>query len=154
MLADIITDVLFQKLRIDDTISACMSGFQDSRPVSLIVAGPTGHQAAVEKHLKSANIKYDIKQHEGHNLSKAGHSSGSVAVVGMAARLPGSDTVEGFFENLVEGKVQLKKVRLLPRAYLTYLTIKDTRVKIRHQRLPRSNWSSTTFHVHKPRCIS
>jgi hypothetical protein len=111
LLSDIITDILFNKLLIDSTISACISGIGLGRPVSLILAGPTGHQPAVEKLLKAANVKYEVKQHNLNNWASTRSDSGAIAVVGMAARLPGSDTVEGFFENLMKGKVQLQKVR-------------------------------------------
>lgn len=110
LLREMIEDIVSNVLLIDRTTETCASLFKD-RPVSLIVAGPTGHQAAVERVLKLRDVRYQIREHEG--TSQANTKRGGsdlIAVVGMAARLPGSDTVDAFFENLMDGKVQLKKV--------------------------------------------
>jgi hypothetical protein len=112
LLSDMLLDIVSKELLIDGTTSACVSAFKD-KPVSLTVAGPTAHLSAVERILKTQSIKYQIKQHR--NADKGIFTRGgsdSVAVVGMSARLPGSDTVDAFFETLMEGKIQLKKVHM------------------------------------------
>ncbi|KAF2878225.1 PKS16 protein [Massariosphaeria phaeospora] len=111
LLSEILPDIAQRALRVDDTASACISGFAGSRPVSLTVMGPTGNQSAVEQLLKSHNVEYQINQH--HRPEKGIASRGGsdmVAIVGMSARLPGSDTVEAFFETLLDGKIQIDKI--------------------------------------------
>jgi iterative type I PKS product template protein len=112
LLSEILPDIAHRILRIDDTADACISGLVGKRPVSLIVAGPTGHLTAVERTLRSKKIEYQIKQHRSPEKLGIASRGGSdlVAIVGMSARLPGSDTVEAFFETLLEGKIQLKKI--------------------------------------------
>lgn len=106
MFADIFTNVLL----IDDTTQVCISAFKD-RSVSLIIAGGSANMPGIERHLKTNRMQYHIKQAgtlERPRFSRGG--TGLIAVVGMSARLPGSDNVDAFFESLMDGRVQLKKV--------------------------------------------
>ncbi|KAF2639737.1 ketoacyl-synt-domain-containing protein [Massarina eburnea CBS 473.64] len=111
LLSEILPDIAHRILRIDDTSEACISDIVGQRPVTVTVAGPTGHLPAVEKVLKNKNIQYQIKQHRTpstDSVSRGG--SDMIAIVGMAARLPGSDTVEAFFETLLAEQIQIKKI--------------------------------------------
>lgn len=113
LLSEMITDIVTNELLIDETTKACIAAFKD-KPVALTVAGPTAHLPAVEGVLKTQRIRYQLKQHR--NMSNSMFSrggSGSIAVIGMSARLPGSDDVDSFFETLMDGKIQLEKVCLV-----------------------------------------
>ena len=112
LLHEIIVDIAHNILRISDTAEECIAGIAGDRPVFLTVAGPTGHLAAVQRSLKSKGLKYQLRQHRTHEdgIVTRGKSD-LVAIVGMAGRFPGSETIEGYFEDLVEKKIQLKKVR-------------------------------------------
>ena len=111
LLGEIMVDIAHNVLHINGTVEECISGLPGKGPISLTVAGPTGHLAAVQRILQTNGIEYHIRQHRrppSGITSRAG--SGLVAIVGMSGRFPGSETVEGFFEDLVEGKRQIKKV--------------------------------------------
>ncbi|KIW08531.1 uncharacterized protein PV09_01420 [Verruconis gallopava] len=110
LLSEMIVDIVSRTLRIDETINSCISAFKN-RSISLTVAGPTAHLPAVERMLKSQNIVYEFNRHRNLvDISSSRSGSGLVAVVGMAARLPGSEDVDTFFENLMEGKIELQKI--------------------------------------------
>jgi hypothetical protein len=111
MLAEIMVDIAHNVLHINGTIEECVSDLIGKGPVSLTVVGPTSHLTAVQRILQSTGIEYHIRQHRSPRsgiTSRAG--SDLVAIVGMSGRFPGSETIEGFFEDLLEGKRQIKKV--------------------------------------------
>jgi hypothetical protein len=111
MLAEIMVDIAHNVLHINGTIEECVSDLIGKGPVSLTVVGPTPHLTAVQRILQSKGIEYHIRQHRSPRsgiTSRAG--SDLVAIVGMSGRFPGSETIEGFFEDLLEGKRQIKKV--------------------------------------------
>ncbi|PVH97121.1 putative polyketide synthase [Periconia macrospinosa] len=110
LMSEILPDIAHRILRIDDTAEACISKIASDKPLVMTVAGPTGHQTAVEKVLKSKSIKYQIKEHRRANKDSGRGGSDSIAIVGMSSRLPGSDNVEAFFESLLEQQVQIKKI--------------------------------------------
>ena len=112
LLGEIMIDIAHNILRINDTAEECISGIFGKRSVSLTVVGPTGHLAAVQRSLKSRGLEHEIRQHRNpeEKLTTRGGSD-LTAIVGMAGRFPGSETVEGFFEDLIEEKIQLKKVK-------------------------------------------
>lgn len=114
LLSEILVDITHNILRINDTAEECISGLVGTRPVSLTVAGPTGHLTAVQRVMQSKGIDFHIREHRSpeEGVVKRGGSD-LVAIVGMAGRFPGSDTPDGFFEDLLEGKIQLKKVRCI-----------------------------------------
>ena len=114
LLGEVMIDIAHNILRINDTAEECISGIVGNRSVSLTVAGPTGHLTAVQRSLKSKGLGHEIRQHR-NSREKLATRGGSdlIAIVGMAGRFPGSETVEGFFEDLIEEKIQLKKVRTM-----------------------------------------
>ena len=111
LLAEIMTDIAHNILRINDTAHACISGLLAKRHISLTVAGPTGHLTAVQRMLQSKGLEYELREHHMSDtgvMSRGG--SDLVAIIGMAGRFPGSETIDGFFEDLIDGKIQLTKV--------------------------------------------
>lgn len=127
MLEEMIDDIAHKPLHITSTIQETVSGLQRrdrQHHVRLSVMGPTNHQAATTHALKSCGIKYEINSldrtwnketspEQPLNVKGRG-GSGLVAIVGMAGRFPGSDTVEGFWEDLLDGKCHIKEVRIRP----------------------------------------
>ncbi|KAK3297920.1 beta-ketoacyl synthase [Chaetomium fimeti] len=113
LLEEIVDDVAHKPLHITDTIKETVVGLRGSEHVTLSVMGPTNHQAAATQALKSSGIKYKVKQ-TGRETSAASNTnrggSGLVAIVGMAGRFPGSDTIEGFWEDLLDGKCHIKEI--------------------------------------------
>ncbi|KAH6851182.1 hypothetical protein B0I37DRAFT_429706 [Chaetomium sp. MPI-CAGE-AT-0009] len=114
LLEEIVDDVAHKPLHITDTIKETVAGLRGSEHITLSVMGPTNHQAAATQALKSSGIKYNVKQ-AGRETPEPGNTngrvgSGLVAIVGMAGRFPGSDTVEGFWEDLLDGKCHIKEI--------------------------------------------
>ncbi|KAI4860812.1 putative polyketide synthase [Hypoxylon rubiginosum] len=111
LLGEIIDDVAHNILHAGQLIDTFI-GQMDSRvSVKLTVVGPTGHLPAVEQALRKRTIPYsivDYTQTIKPDVARGG--SDLVAIVGMAGRFPGSDTIEGFWEDLQKGKCHIKKV--------------------------------------------
>lgn len=114
LLDDILTGIMHKVLRVSDVIDASIGSLDVKLPVQLIAVGPTGHKPAVEQLLKQRHIEY---QEANDNPTKrfevtvqARGGSDQIAVVGMSGRFPGSDTVEGFWKDLLAGKNHIKKI--------------------------------------------
>lgn len=113
LLSEMLLDTASRVLRIDDAVGACITALEGKRPVTLATAGASasGYAPIVGRALGSRNIAYQSDQHRSTVKSIPSRGgSGLVAIVGMSARLPGSDTVDAFFEDLLQGKIQMKKV--------------------------------------------
>ena len=111
LLAEILVDIAHNVLHIHETAEVCISELVGKGPVSLTVAGPTGHLTAVQRVLQTKNVEYQMRQlrsPKNDTISRGG--SDLIAIVGMSGRFPGSETVEGFFEDLLEGKRQIKRI--------------------------------------------
>ncbi|MCJ1403878.1 hypothetical protein MMC11_007101 [Xylographa trunciseda] len=110
LLAHMITDIAHNVLYLTNTLDECISGLADTRKVRLTVVGPTGHLPTVQSALKDAGIKCDVNSHLDAKVNRVRGGSDLVAIVGMAGRFPGSETIDRFWEDLLEGKNQIKKV--------------------------------------------
>lgn len=119
LLSEMITDIVHNVLHLKDATEECISGLVGKGEVSLTVVGPTGHLPAVRKALQDKGIKYDINQHRQHfNFEKkARGGSDLIAIVGMSGRFPGSENIEAFWEDLLNGKEQIKMVRQTPNIF-------------------------------------
>ncbi|KAL2147441.1 hypothetical protein VTI28DRAFT_9340 [Corynascus sepedonium] len=114
LLEEIIDDIAHKPLHITDTIQATVASLNSDTHVKLSVMGPTNHQAATTQTLKGSSIKYELNKPStetfGSPSANSRSGSGLVAIVGMAGRFPGSDTIEGFWENLLDGKCHIKEI--------------------------------------------
>lgn len=111
LLAEIVEDIAHNVLRVTDVVHTCVSTLDVTKDVRVSVMGPTNHLAAVKMALQSNGIEYQVRQPV--TTPKNENSRGGsdlIAIVGMAGRFPGSDTVDGFWEDLVAGKCQIKEV--------------------------------------------
>ncbi|KAK4042018.1 hypothetical protein C8A01DRAFT_44909 [Parachaetomium inaequale] len=114
LLEEIVDDIAHKPLHITDTIQETVASLRGGKPVQLSVMGPTNHQAATIQALRAGGVKYELNR-TGKETSEPGNASsrggsGLVAIVGMAGRFPGSDTVEGFWENLLDGQCHIKEI--------------------------------------------
>jgi hypothetical protein len=113
LLAEMLVDIAHNVLHLAGTTEACIAELVGKRPVDVIVAGPTGHLPIIQRTLQAKGIGYNFREHhdptQDTKMSRGG--SDQVAIVGMAGRFPGSDTINGFWEDLVAGKIHIKKVR-------------------------------------------
>ncbi|QGA19833.1 hypothetical protein EYB26_007528 [Talaromyces marneffei] len=115
LLTDIIPDIMHSVLRVSDIIETWTNYLDIKIPVQVTSISPTNHQFAVEQALKKRGFSY----HRGHayngfdgpdaTLNTRG-GCGRVAIVGMAGRFPGSDTVDGFWDDVLMGRSHIEKV--------------------------------------------
>jgi len=116
LLGEAIVDIVHDVLRVSESIQRSVSSLDANRKLKLTVIGPTNHLAAIRQALKIRGIEFRINQHNTatDNESSRGGSD-LVAIVGMSGRFPGSETAEGFWEDLVAGKCHIKEVSRLYR---------------------------------------
>ncbi|GJD04152.1 polyketide synthase [Colletotrichum higginsianum] len=120
LLADVMQDIAHQPLRLDETLERCVSQLSASGRdhVKLFVMGQNGHVAAMTSALKNSGITSNVvtntplrpaRDRHCRPLTKTG-PSGLVAIVGMSGRFPDNDTVEGFWEDLIDGTTHIREV--------------------------------------------
>lgn len=110
LLEEIITDIAHNVLNLSDTLEETVSGLVGKQKVRLTVVGPTGHLPAVQRALQEKGIVYELNQHSNPMAGNLRGGTDLVAIIGMAGRFPGSETIEGFWESLLAEKVQISKV--------------------------------------------
>lgn len=121
LLADIVEDIAHNVLRVTDAIHTCVSTLGVTKGVRVSVMGPTNHLAAVKMALQANGIEYEVRKAV--MTSKNENSRGGsdlIAIVGMAGRFPGSDTVDGFWEDLMAGKCHIKEVCIIQQQFHKY----------------------------------
>ncbi|OLN87390.1 Conidial yellow pigment biosynthesis polyketide synthase 5 [Colletotrichum chlorophyti] len=128
LLAEIIEDIAHNVLRLDGCIENCVSRLKaDNRTgnIKLVVMGQNGHVPAMSGELKKADIGHEIISSTlpstripstiiDNNQNNAVQSnrglSGLIAIIGMSGRFPDNDTVQGFWEDLLDGKTHIREV--------------------------------------------
>ncbi|KAK7700140.1 putative PKS/NRPS-like protein biosynthetic cluster [Diaporthe eres] len=111
LLGEIVEDIAHNVLRVTDVVHTCVSTLDETKDVRVSVMGPTNHLAAVKMALQANGIGYQVRQPV--TTPKNENSRGGsdlIAIVGIAGRFPGSDTVDGFWEDLMAGKCHIKEV--------------------------------------------
>jgi hypothetical protein len=111
---EIIHDVAQRMLRLSDTLEVVMKEF-GTRPVQLTIVGLTGHLPFLEKAFQSKGIEMTVSRHGVDPTSTMGRGgSNNIAIVGMAGRFPGSDTLEEYWQLLLEGERLIREVSKTP----------------------------------------
>lgn len=110
LLGEMVTDIANNVLYLTSTLDECISSLAGMGKVRLTIVGPTEHLPAVQSALKGKKIEFDVNQHLDMSLNKLRGGSNQVAIIGMAGRFPGSETIDHFWEDLLEEKIQIKKV--------------------------------------------
>ena len=108
-------DILQNTLNMQGVIEASFSNISKPKAhnIRLCVFGTTPHQALVHTGLKARGIKVTIIEHaSGSSNSELRGGSDLVAIVGMSGRFPGSDSVTGYWETLLNGQDFHKPVSL------------------------------------------
>ena len=118
LLGEILEDIAHNIFRVTDAIHACISTLTVTKDVSVSVMGPTNHLAAVKMALQANGIEYQVRSPV-LTPQKENSRGGSdlIAIVGMAGRFPGSDTVDGFWEDLMAGKCHIKEVCIIQQRF-------------------------------------
>jgi acyl transferase domain-containing protein len=113
-----VEDIAHNALHVSKTIHDLVDRLDEKSSYKLCVMGLTNHLAAMEKALKTKAISFhtcmmapSTSTEEALDCSEETRGgSDLIAVVGMAGRFPGSDSVEAFWEDLVAGKCQVKEI--------------------------------------------
>lgn len=120
LLPHIIKDIAHRVLNLDVTLDGCASrlkadGLQAN--VEVIAMGPNAHIPAMTGALKAASISHKVvlgtslpTSFTTSELPSSRGFSGQVAIVGMSGRFPENDTVQGFWQDLLDGKTHIKEV--------------------------------------------
>lgn len=125
LLSEMVVDIANNVLNLGDTIDHCVAGLTGKGNVKLTIVGPTGHQPAVEKALQEKGIRFQINQHEDIESGKVRGGSDLIAIVGMAGRFPGSETIGEFWESLLAGDCHIKKVSSVDRSFMSFILVQD-----------------------------
>lgn len=110
LLGEILEDIAHNVLRVTDVVHTCVSTLDVTKDVRVSVMGPTNHLAAVKMALQASGIEYQVRQTTTAQNENSRGGSDLIAIVGMAGKFPGSDTVDGFWEDLMAGKCHIKEV--------------------------------------------
>ncbi|TLD20279.1 hypothetical protein PspLS_08702 [Pyricularia sp. CBS 133598] len=123
LLREVIHDIVQNIMRLDDTLESCASRLKsDGRDenVKLVTMGENGHVPAMTAALKKSKITHQIIMNnpnpgsapaeEGVPAQTDRGNSGLIAIVGMSGRFPDNDTVQGFWDDLLDGKTHIREV--------------------------------------------
>ena len=110
LLREMIVEIAHKVLKLSATVEECISILERNRGVKLTVIGPTGHTSTVQRLLQENRIAYQLNQHSEQQNDSLRGGSDSIAIVGMSGRFPASETIEGFWENLLAGKSFIREV--------------------------------------------
>lgn len=112
LLCDIFDDILLRPLLVDKTIESCVAQIGQNAMVSVHEVGITTHIPLVLNTLAAVGQTYDVVPAYqppplGSALTRG--TSDLIAIVGMSGRFPGSDDVNEFWSELMDGACHIKK---------------------------------------------
>lgn len=110
-----IDDILTNSLLYNETIEAIVSTVKNGE-VTLMSFGPTNATQSLKRSLQK--VGFSIMEHSSlfssptyvSTIESSRSGSGAIAVIGMATRLPGSETLEEFWDILEKGKDLVQEV--------------------------------------------
>lgn len=109
-LQQVVWDILREPLRWSTVTHAIAAKFRDQDAV-LISAGPVRAANSLRREMTNAGVKIvDSYEMQPLQVSQSRNTSGDIAIVGVAGRLPGGETLEEIWENLEKGKDLHKEV--------------------------------------------
>ena len=111
-LKQIVCDVLSETMRWSAVTQAMASKFRD-QDAMLISIGPVRAANSLLREMANAGVKtVDSFEIQPLRQSQSRNTSGDIAIVGVAGRLPGGETLEEIWASLEEGKDLHKKARM------------------------------------------
>ena len=109
-LQHIVWDVLREPLRWS-TVTGSLSSRLKGQDVALISAGPVRAANSLRREMTNAGVMIsDSFEMQPLKASQNRNTPGDIAIVGVAGRLPGGETLEEIWKNIEEGKDLHKKV--------------------------------------------
>lgn len=122
LLRDVILDVTQKMLRLSDAIDAALITLGD-RVVRVTSVGYTPHLLPVQKALQFNGIPFRVTEankQPPQPTVPTRSGSNQIAIVGMAGRFPGSETVEDYWQSLLDEKRFVKEVLLIQSATVCF----------------------------------
>ena len=110
LLREMLVEIAHKVLKLSATIEECVSTLKHSRGVKFTVIGPSSHTPTIERSMQEKRITYQLNQHSEQLNDSLRGGSDDIAIVGMSGRFPASETVEGFWDNLLAGKSFIREV--------------------------------------------
>ncbi|KAJ5806695.1 hypothetical protein N7474_010287 [Penicillium riverlandense] len=114
LIRSLIPEVTQKMLRLSDTIEETLRPL-GRRPVRVTSVGYTPHLVSVQKTLQAKRIPFTVAEHTNQSsqpITSQRGGSNLIAIVGMAGRLPGSESVEEYWQSLLDQK---RFIREIPR---------------------------------------
>lgn len=113
LLSDIFDDILLRTLLVDSTIESAVAQLDRNDVVNVHEVGNTTHMPLILKTLTAVGLPYDVVPSYqpppvGSSLTRG--MSNLIAIVGVSGRFPGSDNVDEFWNELMNGACHIKKV--------------------------------------------
>ena len=118
LLRAMIIEIAHKVLKLTDTIEECMSTIKHDGEVKFTVVGPSSHRPTVERSMQDHRIIYQSNEHSEQRNDTLRGGSDDIAIVGMSGRFPASETVEGFWENLLAGKSFIREASFISTYYV------------------------------------
>lgn len=130
LLSKIIEDIAHNPLRLDGTLESCASRVKadgNTENVEVVLMGQNVHISAFTTALNNAGVSHKVVSSTSSVYSSSLPSavpvsnqcgavpssrgqSGLIAVIGMSGRFPDNDTIQGFWEDLLDGKTHIREV--------------------------------------------
>ena len=110
LLREMLVEIAHKVLKLSATIEECVSTLRHNRGVKFTVIGPSSHTPTIQRSMQENGITYQFNQHSEQLNDSLRGGSDDIAIVGMSGRFPASETVEGFWDNLLAGKSFIREV--------------------------------------------
>lgn len=109
-LEQILRDILREPLRWS-TVTGSISSRLSGQDAALISAGPVRATNSLRREMTNAGVRIvDSFEIQPLQTSQSRNTSGDIAIVGVAGRLPGGETLEEIWKTIEDGKDLHKKV--------------------------------------------
>lgn len=110
LLIEMMEDIVTNKIQLDQCVESCVARLELITEITITAFGPSYVVATLAKALEARALSFSIDTSEMFKERRNRDCSDGIAIIGMSGRFPGSDTVDGFWRDLVDGKCQIKKV--------------------------------------------
>lgn len=112
LLRQMLPDIGENQLHVTDTVQKVVSGLRGYENVELYVVGPTAHTSLVQDALQKAGKTVTVFRQAGVPAKDQDtrEGSGLVAIVGMSGRFPGGESLQEFWDLLLQGRDTHEKV--------------------------------------------
>lgn len=117
VLIHILKDMFSEPLLLSGAVESTLSMLKPGITTNLRVMGPTTHDALVQSAMETKSLDFTlIEPLSSESQSRYRDGSGAIAIVGMAGRFPGGNSLSQLWETLLAAKDIHKEVNKNSRA--------------------------------------